>query len=125
MKKEIIICLLIIILVCILNYITSAYTQNSVEIMNESLNIIKYKIYENEDVSVEIKKIKDFWEERNKKLAYYIEHDELEKVYVYIVEIESSLNSQQYEDSIKELDKCVYTLQHINDKYSFSLENIF
>ena len=76
-------------------------------------------------VNEKITNLKNNWEERYEKLAYYIEHDELEKVHLYIVGIDSNVNSDEYSQAIGELDKCDYILEHIEDKYSLSLKNIF
>ena len=97
MKKEIIICFVIVIAVIILNLITINYTKDSVQSLKVELSNIK------ED----------------------IEHDELEKVHLYIVGIDSNINTDEYSQAIGELDKCAYILEHIEDKYSVNLDNIF
>ena len=128
MKKEIIICFVIIIAVVILNIITINYTKESVQSLKVELSKIKEDIEQEKDVNSVNEKItglKNNWEERYEKLAYYIEHDELEKVHLYIVGIDSNVNSDEYSHAIGELDKCDYILEHIEDKYSLSLKNIF
>ncbi len=128
MKKEVIICCVIIIAVVILNIITINYTKESVESLKIELRNIKEDIKEEKDISSINEKIinlKNNWEERYEKLAYYIEHDELEKVHLYIVGIDSNVNSDEYSQAIGELDKCAYILEHIEDKYSLNFKNIF
>lgn len=128
MKKEIIICCVIIIAVIILNIITINYTKDSVESLKIELSEIKEDIEQEKEVNSVNEKITDLknnWEERYEKLAYYIEHDELEKVHLYIVGLDSNVNSEEYSQAIGELDKCVYILEHIEDKYSLNLKNIF
>lgn len=128
MKKEVIICCVIIIAVVILNIITINYTKESVESLKIELSNIKEDIKQEKDISLINEKIinlKNNWEERYEKLAYYIEHDELEKVHLYIVGIDSNVNSDEYSQAIGELDKCAYILEHIEDKYSLSFKNIF
>ena len=128
MKRDIIICIIVIIFVIILNTITARYTKNSAIMIGDKLNEIKEKIKQEKNKSEiynDIQKLKENWEERNDKLAYYIEHDELEKVHLYIVGLESSLESEEYGEAIEELDKCKFILKHIEEKYSFSMKNIF
>ena len=128
MKKEVIICCVIIIAVVILNIITINYTKESVESLKIELSNIKEDIKQEKDINSINEKIinlKNNWEERYEKLAYYIEHDELEKVHLYIVGIDSNVNSDEYSQAIGELDKCAYILEHIEDKYSLSFKNIF
>lgn len=128
MKKEIIICFVIVIAVIILNLITINYTKDSVESLKVELSNIKEDIEQEREMSLineKITSLKNNWEDRYEKLAYYIEHDELEKVHLYIVGIDSNVNSDEYSQAIGELDKCSYILEHIEDKYSLNLKNIF
>ncbi len=128
MKKEVVICVIIIILVIILNIITMNYTKESVQSLKTELSNIKQDIEQEKEVNSineKIGNLKNNWESRYEKLAYYIEHDELEKVHLYIVGIDSNVNSDEYSQAIGELDKCNYILEHIQDKYSLSFKNIF
>lgn len=128
MKKEIIICIVVIVSVIVLNTVTGNYTKNSVESVIADLNIVKEEINENkvqEKVSETVTKVKDNWDNKYKILAYYLEHDELEKVTVYLVGLDSNVNSEEYGEAMVELDKCIYILEHLEDKYSFNLRNIF
>lgn len=128
MKKEIIICIVVIILVIALNSITDDYTKNSAESVKADLSIVKEEIEQHrgdDKISESVKKAKYNWDNRYKTLAYYLEHDELEKVTVYLVGLESKVKSEEYPQAIEELEKCIYILDHIEDKYSFNLRNIF
>ena len=98
MKKEIIICIVIIIAVVILNIITINYTKESVQSLKIELSKIREDIEQEKDVNLvneKITNLKNNWEERYEKLAYYIEHDELEKVHLYIVGLDSNVNSDE------------------------------
>ncbi len=65
------------------------------------------------------------WERRHDKLAYFIEHDELEKVKTDLTALNSFIETKEYAEAISELDKCVFVLKHIEDKYAFNLQNVF
>ena len=54
-----------------------------------------------------------------------IKNDELEKAETDMVALKGSVNVKEYEMAVSELDKSVYVLQHIEDKYKFELVNIF
>lgn len=128
MKKEVIICIVIVIAVIVFNIISMNYTKKSVESLKWELSSIKEEIEKESQIDLineKITNLKNNWESRYKNLAYYIEHDELEKVHLYIVGIDSNVNSEEYSQAIGELDKCSYILEHIEDKYSLSLKNIF
>lgn len=128
MKKEIIISVIIIIGVIILDIITSKYTKECVSNLNDELGQIRTEIKNeenNQNIKEKVDNLKKKWNEKYDKLAYYIEHDELEKIYLYIQGVGSNIETEEYAEAISEIDKCVYILEHIEEKYRFDLKNIF
>lgn len=127
MKNESLICIVVIILIAILEMVTGNYTKDSVEYLKNDLYQIKQEI-ETEDkkkISEKVMNAKENWKDRANKMAYYVEHDELEKVNVYLVGVESNTETEEYNDAKSELEKCIYILEHIEEKYKFNLKNIF
>lgn len=127
MKNESLICIVVIILIAILEMVTGNYTKESVEYLKNDLYQIKQEI-ETEDkkkISEKVINAKENWKDRANKMAYYVEHDELEKVNVYLVGVESNTENEEYNDAKSELEKCIYILEHIEEKYKFNLKNIF
>lgn len=127
MKNESLICIVVIILIAILEIVTGNYTKDSVEYLKNDLYQIKQEI-ETEDkkkISEKVINAKENWKDRANKMAYYVEHDELEKVNVYLVGVESNTETEEYNDAKLELEKCIYILEHIEEKYKFNLKNIF
>ena len=127
MKNESLICIVVIILIAILETVTGNYTKESVEYLKSDLYQIKQEI-ETEDkkkISEKVMNAKENWKDRANKMAYYVEHDELEKVNVYLVGVESDTETEEYNDAKSELEKCIYILEHIEEKYKFNLKNIF
>ena len=127
MHKEMIICVILAILIIIGDIITQNYTKNTVNYITGELENLKQSLLEksNEKANVEIDKIDNKWNEVYDKLAYYIEHDELEKVETNFTACKSLVKTEEYEQAISELDKTVFVLEHITDKYSFNWVNIF
>ncbi len=129
MLKESIICIIIVIAIIFGNNTTQNYTKESVSQLSSGLMTLRGKLEQdevkNEKVRDEIEAIYKQWEERHDKLAYFIEHDELEKVETELIAIKSYIETQDYEESISELDKSVFILKHIEDKYAFNLQNVF
>ena len=133
MKKETFICIIIFILIVLGNILTQKYTKESVESLSNELESLKTGINdkienkkeENFDLQEKYGNIKENWDIRHDKLAYYIEHNELEKVEDSLICLNSLLNTKEYSESVKELDKCVFILRHIEEKYAFNLQNIF
>lgn len=131
MWKETIICVVIVIAIVIGNYIIQNYTVQSVEELTSKLGELKQEIVKEEgDIDREkannkMEEIKKSWEARHDKLAYFIEHDELEKVETDLTSLKSFIETNSYSEATSELDKSVFVLQHIEDKYAFNLENVF
>ena len=96
MTKEWIICIIIIILVISLNSITQNYTS----IMGE-------------------------WKKKFNTLAYFIEHDELEKAETELTGLKANIEVDDYEQAVSELEKAIFILNHIKDKFKLEIKNVF
>ena len=129
MRKEWIICIIVIFLVIITNIITQSYTNKSVEAMDIKLGTLKEKLkqeeIEEQEVQEEMDKIMEHWEKRYETLAYYIEHDELEKVQTELTSLKANIEVEQYEESVPDLEKSIFILNHIKEKFKLNIKNIF
>ncbi len=134
MKKETIICIIIVIVIIVANVITQKYTKDSVETLSNRLEALKTDLMDNIDskegksnkeIIDEIDTIRENWDSRHDKLAYYIEHNELEKVDNNLTALDSLAETEEYAEAIKELDESIFVLKHIQEKYAFNLKNIF
>ncbi len=129
MLKETIICIVIILAIIFGDKTTQNYTTESVSTLSSGLMALREGIVQNnkekEKIQNDMEGIYQQWEQRHDKLAYFIEHDELEKVETEFVAIKSYIETDEYEEAISELDKSVFILKHIEDKYAFNLENVF
>ena len=129
MKKELVICIFIIAVIIILNIVTQRYTKECVSQMNERLDILKEasleEEIEGENIITEITNIENKWNGFQEKLAFYIEHDELEKVETQIFAIKGFAKIKKYDEIVPELDKCTFILEHIEDKTTLNIKNVF
>ena len=136
MLKESIICIAILTSIFIGNYCTQNYTKTSVtelsnmldnleEVVEENINHETEKEEQENIVKNKSQELYNNWKQRYAKLAYFIEHDELEKVETNITSLKSFIETDEYSESISELDKCDFILKHIEEKYKFNLQNIF
>ena len=100
MKKEIIIVIIIIILIVIGHILTQNYTKKVFYELAKELNEIKISIKDNNMSNVDLKnKIDDVqkkWDEKYDMLAYYLEHDELEKVQTQLIGIKANVETEWY-----------------------------
>lgn len=127
MYKELIICTVIIIIIVTLDIFLQNSTKNSTTEIEEILSEIKESV-ENKDTAKQNDKLNlldQTWEDKHNKLAYYIEHDELEKVDSSIVKVRHFLENGDIPSAIAELETGKFVLKHIEDKYKFNFQNIF
>lgn len=129
MYKETIICIIIATLIIIGDVITGNYTKSSVEETSKTLLELREEITKeavnNEEAKKKTNEIHEQWDKRHNKLAYYIEHDELEKVETNLTALRSFIETEEYNEAASELDKSVFVLRHIEEKNKFNLQNVF
>ena len=126
MFKEVIISIIILLCIIGLDIITQNYTKKTVTKTSEMLSKLKDDINNSqENISVEMEEIYLKWEEKRRKLAYFIEHDELEKVETNFTNIRSFIEVEDLAMAINGIDEAKFILEHIKEKNALDLENIF
>ena len=129
MKKEIIMSILIVIVIIIADIITGRITKNMVIEMTNKLEGLKEIINKEEsnekEISNKIRDIKNTWEDENKTLSYYIEHDELEKVETELNSLIGLSKDRDIEEELATIQRAEFILEHISEKYKLSLNNFF
>lgn len=133
MKKELIIVIIIVIAIIMIDTITQNYTRNSFEKINNELEKIKEIINKIDDqeknsqqeLQEKIKTMEEDWKIINRKTAFYIEHEELEKVNASMIKFKSYIQLEEYTEAIPELENCKYILDHIREKEKMQIINLF
>lgn len=126
MFKEAIISIIIVFTIVALDFITEDYTKESVKETTSSLDEIKTNIEKNTDqIKDSVNKTFDIWEKRYDKLAYFIEHNELEKVKTGLINMRTYVELKNFNMAISSIEETEFVLEHIKDKNSLSLQNIF
>ena len=127
MFKETVICIVIVVLIFSLDMFTQGYTDRTTDEINEIFSELKDLAVkeDKEKMETKIAELDEKWSEKHDKLAYYIEHDELEKVDTAIVSAKSYIQTEDYPSAASELDVGKFVLEHIQEKYKFNLVNIF
>ena len=126
MLKEIIISIIIVISIISLDFVTQNYTEETVTHTSAQLTELKTKIKNSEEgVLNKIDEVVKSWKDRRGKLAYFIEHDELEKVETNFTNIKSYIEEDEIDMAISSIDEAEFILEHIKRKNAFELENIF
>ena len=129
-KKEFIVCVVIVVAIIVGDIFLQRYTKESLNLINEKLSEIKEDLKKGEDLKKEeinktIGEINKEWDKRFNILTCFLEHNELEKVKTQLVSITAGLEIHDNEYVYEELNKTIYILEHIRDKESFRIDNIF
>ena len=132
MKKELLICIIVITFVVVGNVITQNHTKQCVEQLNQELTELKEKVViseksgkQEQELESKSQQIKELWDNMQETLSFYIEHDELEKVETQLSLLKGEMESKLYDDAVPEIEKCQFILEHIADKTALNIKNIF
>ena len=127
MVKEIIIIIVVIALVVVLDVISNNYLKESVAELSTQLNELRIFILEEnqEEAKKQMIVVKEEWAKRYKVLAYYIEHNELEKVETELVRLAADIDMEEYKHCINELNAAIFILEHIQQKEKLDIISIF
>lgn len=129
MYKELVISIMVTTIIVIGSIITQNNTTKSIEEISNILTLIRNEISK-ENVSQEkskeiMEKVEKEWKEKYEKMAYYTEHNELEKVNTDLVKLKANIEMKDYQTAVENLENCVFILNHIKDKSSLKIVNIF
>ena len=127
MKKEMIICFFVIAFVIILNFVTEKHTDSVINDIEREISDLRLDLISKEDLET-TDKIDDaikHWEQEKELLSIYTEHNEIEKIGVYLNEVKSNIETKEYSIAIQSLDSCIFEMNYIKDKYKLKLTNIF
>lgn len=125
MKKELIICIIIICSIIIGDILLQNYTSKTLNKISENLEELKVSLEDNDFSKDKIIDINNEWNKNFNILTCYLEHDELEKVKTQLVITTAGIDVNDTEYVYEEINKTIYILEHIKDKNSFKLDNIF
>jgi hypothetical protein len=127
MYKETIICIVIVVSIFTADMLTQKYTEEKSMLLQENLKSVKTAILdENKEGAQEKMNIAyKNWKKAYEKMAYFIEHDELEKVETDLTVLKSYIEMNDNTMAVSTIDECSFIIEHIKDKYDFNLENIF
>lgn len=124
--KETLISISIIIVIFCLDIMMQKYTEKVVSTMNNYINDLRTDIRDENYSKLDqnINDMNDKWDKFKNVLSVYIEHDELEKVETYLAGYKSYVETHDKDMALSDLDKTEFILEHISNKYKFTIENI-
>ena len=139
LKKEVILIIIILISIIILDFITNYISEKSVKEIMAKLDEIsilietaKYQNNQNElssetekNLEEKVSNLKNEWNNKQNKLAMFVEHDELEKVTISIVLLEENIKNLEFVNAQENEAEVKYWLNHFKEKEKLNLKNIF
>ena len=125
MKKELIICLVIICSIVIGDIWLQNYTSKTLDTISTNLEELKETLNDNKFSKEKVIQVNNEWDKKFNILTCFLEHDELEKVKTQLVVITAGIDVEDTEYVYEEIDKAVCILEHIKDKNSLKLDNVF
>ena len=131
MVKEIIIIIIVITIIFVGDVIMQKYTNNIINELSSKLLELKENIKESnqekakDEIKKQIEEVHEKWIQKSKYLSVLIEHTELEKVETSLISSKSFIENEEYDKAISELDKSIYLLNHVKEKYEFEWQKIF
>lgn len=130
MRRTLIICIIIVIAIILWDIMLQRYVKQVFEPINYMLDEIANKLDEENEINnkEELKnkmgEVDNLWDSKFKKMACFLEHDELEKVKTQFVVVKSAIEVNDRENAYEEINKAKYIIDHIKQKVSFSINNI-
>ena len=129
MKKETIIVIITIVLIFIGNFIIEKYSSwaigTTTDELEELKNLISKEKVEKMEAKEKVDSIHEKWDEKYRTMAFFVEHNELEKVETELTGLRSSIEEEEYSVALNELDRAEYLLKHIEEKNKLSWKNLF
>lgn len=149
-KREIWLLIIILIIIIALEIITNFIANRSIDSILGKLSELKenlQNVEKNEELTLslenkneleleevdkeidgiieDIGNLKNDWFKEEKKLSFFAEHDELEKISYAITILEENAINNEYNNALENLVEAKYWLEHVKEKDSFRLKNIF
>ena len=129
MVKEIVISTISVIAIVVGNNATNSYANETLENINEEIkelrSVISAEEVNSEEAKEKIDGIFETWQEKQTKLAYFEEHDELEKIEQGLTEIRGNIEMEENQEAVVQADKTMFIINHLQEKLNLRLENIF
>ena len=129
--KEFIIITVILILIFGGALYTNKYLDRTANDLLSELKDLKQNIMKmneedsGETIKKETKNLIDKWNQTEDGWAIIILHDELDFIETSLTKMQSSIENDEFKDSLEELDNAIFLVEHIKQKEKFSLKNIF
>lgn len=126
-KVKILLIVILLIAVLALNVLVGWYTDNSIDDMETKIDELKQLLLDGnyEESKTKSEKIRDDWDEYENKFAYFMDHEEIEKLSVKVAAIAENATNKEYELALEDSVETKFLLEHVKDKLKLKLNNVF
>ena len=128
MKEIIIIIVILIIIISGASY-TQKFLNSTADILVSKLEELKNGIEKNSMSAQEMEEKSDEiygeWEDINEKWSVIVLHDEIDLIETSLIRMKSKIKTENFEESMEDLDTSIFLLKHIKEKEKTSFKNIF
>ena len=131
MTKELIISIIIVVIIVTGDILTTKNTDKCIQETKGKLLQMEQELQKSDDeidgenLKKQMESILSDWKVKHRKLAMYIEHNELEKVETDLSSLNGYLKQEEYGDANAQIDVSIYVLEHIKNKTILNIINIF
>lgn len=129
MYKELVISIIVVVCITIGNIITQNNTIESVNQISGQLTTLRQEIEKKnanqEKAEKQMQKVEEVWQNNYYQMAFYIEHNELEKVHTELATLKADIQMEESAQGVENLENCIFILEHIRDKSALKVVNIF
>lgn len=129
MKEILIIAISLIIVLLGTNFSENYLDKTKNELLNSTSSLkneIEKAKNNEENNCIEIaNKTYDRWKEIEDKWSLIISHEELDSIELALIGMKTSIQENEYEDGLVELEKSNYLIEHIKEREELLLKNIF
>ena len=131
MFKETLIIIIIVLIIIIgdigiQNYITKTSDELALQLEELKQKLETLEEGKNTEELKELSsKIYEDWEEINKKWSIIVIHSELDTIELALIGVKSTIEANELQDTLQEIEKSIFLVEHIKEKEKLKLKNIF
>ena len=120
--KEMCIIVAILIFVIFIEVYTNGKLEKKLDVLGGKIGEIEQNL---EDSNDKIGKIKDDWKKENDILSLFVDHNELEKLSKSLNFIEVNVKNNDFDEARENISELKFMIEHIKEKNSLELKNVF
>ena len=132
MIKEIIIISVVVISILVCNFAYQSYITKSSDSLVDKLGTLGEKIKadtdnikDNKEISNLLNNVENEWENSKKIWSIFVMHNELDQIEIAFTNIKTSIDIDYRQYAAVETEKAKFLLEHIAERDSFKLKNLF